>query len=170
MTQQQSTQLLSEVQKVLLDDQVFLQSLLKQCLQTILQAEFDRHINAALHERSENRHGYRNGSYTRSVNTRVGTIDLKVCRDREGKFQTELFKRYQCSERALVSTMVEMYLRGASTRKVSKVVEELCGSEVSKSQISVLCKELDKQLEAWRNRPLQDEYPYLVIVSAILAT
>lgn len=163
MTQQQNTQLLAEVQKVLLDDQDFLRSLLKQCLQTILQAEFDRHINAAPHERSEERQGYRNGSYTRSVNTRVGTIELKVCRDREGKFQTELFKRYQRSERALVSTMVEIYVQGVSTRKVSKVVEELCGNEVSKSQISVLCKELDEQLEAWRNRRLEDEYPYLVI-------
>ncbi|MCB0291637.1 MAG: IS256 family transposase [Calditrichaeota bacterium] len=163
MTQQQSTQLLAEVQKVLLDDPDFLRSLLSHCLQKVLDEEFTHFIGAEKYERSEERRGHRNGSYERSLKTRVGTIELSVCRDREGLFQTELFGRYQRNERALVTTMVEMYVKGVSTRKVGKIVEALCGSEVSKSQISELTKGLDESLTAWRKRRLDGEYPYLVV-------
>lgn len=163
MTQRQNSSILTEIQSVLFDDKDFLRSVVQQFLQQILQAEFDRYINAAPHERSEARNGHRNGSYPRTIKTRVGAIELQMCRDREGKFDTELFRRYQRSEQALVSSMVEMYLQGISTRKVKKVVEELCGSSISKSQISELAKGLDDQLTAWRNRPLTCRYPYLII-------
>ena len=164
MTQQQRTQLLGEVQKVLLDDQDFLRSLLSQCLQRILNEEFTQFIGAEKYERNETRQGYRNGSYDRSLKTRVGPIELSICRDREGQFSSELFRRYQRNEQALVSTMVEMYIKGVSTRKVGKVVEELCGSNVSRSMVSNLCKGLDETLNAWRNRRLDDiAYPYLIV-------
>jgi transposase-like protein len=163
MTQQQNNGLLSEVQQVLLDDKDFLRRLLKQALQSLLQAEFDTYINAAPYERREDRQGYRNGSYYRTLKTRVGLVELEVCRDREGNFQSELFRRYQRSEQALVGSMIEMYLQGVSTRKVKHIVEELCGTAISKSQVSNLVKELDAQLTVWRQRPLSCEYPYLVI-------
>jgi len=163
MTQQQNSGLLSEVQQVLLDDKDFLRELVKRAVQSVLNAEFDAHINAAPYERSEDRQGYRNGSYRRSLKTRVGSIELEVCRDREGNFKTELFRRYQRSEQALVASMIEMYLQGVSTRKVKYIVEELCGGAISKSQVSELVKELDAQLTIWRERPLKKEYPYLVI-------
>ena len=88
-----------------------------------------------------------------------------VPRDREGEFQTELFERYQRSEKVLA--MLEMYLEGVSTRKVSAITEELCGLEVSKSQVSALTARLDAEIAAWRKRPLTQAYPYLVVDRAV---
>jgi transposase-like protein len=98
------------------------------------------------------------------LNTRVGTLQLRIPKDREGRFQPTLFARYQRSEKALVAALVQMYIRGVSTRKISGIVEELCGFSVSASQISTLTKKLDAELEAWRTRALNEfSYPYLVI-------
>jgi len=86
-----------------------------------------------------------------------------IPKDREGRFQTGLFERYQRSEKALVLALQEMYLQGVSTRKVTEITETLCGTEFSKSQVSALTSKLDAELDAWRNRPLSDEYPYLIV-------
>ena len=163
MTPAKDTSLVKEFQKVLIDDKDFLKNLLAESLQSILQDEFNRFIKAGHYERSENRQSYRNGSYTRSIKTRVGRIELEVCRDRDGLFQTELFRRYQRSEQALVLSMTEMYLNGVSTRKVTNIVEELCGHSISRSHVSQLAADLDKKLNLWRKRKLALTYPYLVI-------
>jgi putative transposase len=163
MTPAKDTSLVKEFQKVLLDDKEFLKNLLAESLQSILQDEFNRFINAGHYERNDNRRSYRNGSYTRTIKTRVGQIELEVCRDRDGLFQTELFRRYQRSEQALVLSMTEMYLNGVSTRKVSNIVEELCGHSISRSHVSQLTADLDQKLNTWRNRKLKAIYPYLVI-------
>jgi transposase-like protein len=163
MTQKKDNSLVKEFQKVLLDDKNFLKNLMAESLQSILQDEFNRFIKAGPYERNEDRKSYRNGSYTRSIKTRVGRIELEICRDRDGMFQTELFRRYQRSEQALVLSMTEMYLNGVSTRKVSKIVEELCGHSISRSHVSTLAADLDKKLTVWRNRKLNKEYPYLVV-------
>jgi putative transposase len=163
MTQSKDNSLVKEFQKVLLDDKDFLKNLLAESLQSILQDEFNRFIKAGHYERNENRQSYRNGSYTRSIKTRVGRIELEVCRDRDGLFQTELFRRYQRSEQALVLSMTEMYLNGVSTRKVTNIVEELCGHSISRSHVSQLAADLDKKLNLWRKRKLTSTYPYLVI-------
>ena len=163
MTQKKDTSLVKEFQKVLLDDKDFLKNLLAESLQTILQDEFNRFIKAGHYERNENRQSYRNGSYTRSIKTRVGRIELEICRDRDGLFQTELFRRYQRSEQAFVLSMTEMYLNGVSTRKVSNIVEELCGHSISRSHVSQLAADLDNKLNQWRKRKLTSTYPYLVI-------
>jgi transposase-like protein len=163
MTQRKDTSIVKEFQKVLLDDKDFLKNLLTDSLQSFLQDEFNRFIKAGHYERSKDRRSYRNGSYSRSIKTRVGQIELEVCRDRDGLFQTELFRRYQRNEQALVLSMIEMYIQGVSTRKVNKIVEELCGHGISKSQVSDLAKDLDTKLTHWRNRKLIKSYPYLIV-------
>lgn len=163
MTRREDNSLVHEIQKVLIEDKDFLKRLLTDSIQSILHSEFESFIKAAHYERSSDRQGYRNGSYTRRLNTRVGCIELEVCRDRDGLFQTELFGRYQRSEQALVLSMVEMYLQGVSTRRVNSIVQELCGLEISRSQVSSLARELDKKLSSWRERKIEKEYPYLVV-------
>lgn len=155
--------LVKEIQKVLLDDDDFLRVLVEENLQKIITTEFENYIQADPYERTKDRQGYRNGTYSRNIKTRVGTIEIDVIRDREGHFSTELFRRYQRNEQAFVLSMIEMYIQGVSTRKVKKVVETLCGTAVSKSMVSSLAKDLDENIAKWRNRKLIKEYPYLVV-------
>ena len=155
--------LVKEIQKVLLDDSDFLRLMVQKNLQKILESEFENYLQARPYERTSQRKGYRNGSYPRKLKTRVGTIELDVVRDREGNFSTELFRRYQRNEQAFVLSMIEMYLQGVSTRKVKHIVEELCGTNVSRSTVSNLTKSLEENVTQWRTRELKGNYPYLVI-------
>ncbi len=151
-------------QALLLDDPGFLRGIVERAVQAILEEEMTAHLGAARYERAEGRTGYRNGSKPRTLATRVGTLELRVPQDRDGTFSTELFARYQRSEQALVTTLMEMYLQGISTRKVAVITEELCGTSVSKSQVSALVGRLDPELKAWRERPLAGAaYPYLAV-------
>src|ERR1019366_4353628 len=93
---------------------------------------------------------------------RVGELELMVPKDRDGEFQTELFDRYQRSEKAFVLALMQMYVEGVSTRKVSAITEALCGLEVSKSQVSALTQKLDVEINEWRMRPLIESDPYLI--------
>ena len=145
--------------KVLLDDSDFLRNLVQENLQKILAAEFEDKIKAQPYERTDRRLGYRNGSYTRKLKTRIGTLELDVIRDRDGIFSTELFRRYQRSEQAFVLSLVEMYIQGVSTRRVKNITETLCGTSISKSTVSNLAKGIDENVSRWRNRRL----PYLVV-------
>lgn len=146
-----------------------LKPLLEQILNQVLQAQVTEQIGAAPHQRTDERQGYRNGSRERSLTTRVGSLTLQVPRLRQGTFTTDLFDRYQRSEQALLLCMVEMVIQGVSTRKVSAVVEELCGEEVSKSQVSALCQRLDPQVAAWRERDLgQTLYPFVIVDALVI--
>ncbi|MCS4034550.1 transposase-like protein [Salinibacter ruber] len=139
-------------------------ALLEPILNQILQAEMTDHLGASPEERTDDRQGYRNGSYQRKLTTRVGTLELEVPRDREGEFQTALFQRYQRSEKALVLALMQMVVQGVSTRRVKEITTELCGREFSKSTVSRLSKDLDKQVEAWASRSLEEQsYPFLVL-------
>lgn len=131
-------------------------------LQEMLNIEFNEFLGAEPYERSEERQGYRNGYRQRELFTRVGQVTLRVPRDREGRFSTELFERYQRSEKALVLALQESYLQGVSTRKVKHITEKLCGVEFSKDQVSRMAQMLDKELATWRCRPLDKTYPYLM--------
>ena len=163
MAQPKDTTKLGEYQSILLDDPDFLREIVTTVLQRTLDDGFTQHLGAAPHERTDQRKGYRNGSYTRTVKTRVGRIQLSVPRDRDGTFQPRLFARYQRNEKALVLALMEMTLGGVSTRKVAKITEALCGTSFSKSLVSSLSTDLDSQLESWRNRLLDVAYPYIFV-------
>lgn len=151
-------------QAVLLDDPEFLRGIVERTLQVILEEEMTAHLGAGRYERGEGRTGHRNGYKPRVLTTRVGAIALRVPQDRDGTFSSDLFARYQRSEQALVTTLMEMYVQGVSTRKVAAITEELCGTSVSKSQVSALVGRLDPELAAWRTRPLTGAaYPYLAV-------
>jgi putative transposase len=151
-------------QAALLDDSDFLRRLMERTLQEVLEAEMTTHIGAEPYERTESRTGHRNGYRPRTLHTRVGTLTLLVPQDRDGTFSTQLFARYQRSEKALVLALMEMYLEGVSTRKVSDITEALCGTSFSKSLVSSLVGKLDAELAAWRSRRLDEmAYPYLVV-------
>lgn len=136
--------------------------LLEKVMNEILQAEMTEHLGAEPGERTDQRRGYRNGAYERTLTTRIGQLKLEVPRDREGTFRTELFERYQRSEKALVTTLMQMVLQGVSTRRVKKITTELCGREFSRQTVSNLTEKLDEQVQAWTERPLKEEYPFLV--------
>lgn len=141
-----------------------LKVMLQALIQETLEAEFTEFLGAASHERSATRRGWRNGTRERTWQTRVGALTLRVPRDRAGTFQPSLFARYQRSEQAVVLALAEMYLQGVSTRKVSAVVEQLCGATVSASTVSACTRTLDASLAAWRARRLDGmAYPYLVV-------
>jgi transposase-like protein len=163
MAEHDGTVIERAVQAALVDDPGFLRGLVQGALQAILEAEMTAHLGAEPYERGPGRTGHRNGYKARALHTRVGTLELRVPQDRAGTFSTELFARYQRSEQALVLGLMEMYLQGVSTRKVSAITEELCGTSFSKSQVSALAGKLDAELAAWRERPLAAAYPYLSV-------
>jgi len=149
-------------QDILVNQPDVLKNIVQASLQQALELQFNNYIGVEKYGRDETRNGTRNGSYTRELHLRVGTITLSVCRDREGNFSQTVFERYQRSEKALVASMIEMYFCGVSTRKVTKVVEELCGFTVSKSQVSELVQKMDEEIRLWRNRTLLEIFRYLI--------
>ena len=108
----------------------------------LLENQRTEYIQTDDYERSENRQSQRNGYYERDFTTRVGTLELKVPRTREDEFSPTVFESYQQNEKARLASMLEMYVSGVSTRKVSKIAEELCGKSVSKSFVSSLTEQL----------------------------
>jgi len=141
----------------------WLRDLVEWLYQQMLEMEFTDHLGAGPYERTADRQGYRNGYRERQLHTRVGTLTLRVPRDREGKFSTRLFERCQRSEKALILALQEAYVAGVSTRKVTQITEKLCGTEFSKDQVSRMAQALDEELDRWRGRRFEKRYPYLVI-------
>jgi transposase-like protein len=144
-------------------DRDLLKALVKEALEQVLQSEMTEFLGAGPGERAEGRSGYRAGYYGRGLITRVGKIELRVPRDRNGEFSTALFERFQRSEKALVSALAEMYIQGVSTRKVKAITEELCGHSFSASAISAINKGLDESLTKFARRKLTEDYPYLIL-------
>lgn len=164
MATSNGTSIKAVAQAALTDDPDFLRAIVERTVQEILETEMTAHLGADRYERSAGRKGQRNGYKPRALHTRVGTLTLLVPQDRESTFSTQLFARYQRNEKALVLALMEMYLEGVSTRKVSEITEVLCGTSFSKSLVSHLAGELDTELAAWRARPLTDTtYPYLFV-------
>ena len=143
------------------DDAV--KKLLEVVFNAVLQAEATEQLGAEKYERSDSRTTYRNGFRTRMLTTRVGSLTLHVPKFRDGTFSTELFRSYERSEQALLLSLMEMVIQGVSTRKISEITETLCGTGFSKSTVSALCKQLDPAVEGFMNRPLETEYPFLIV-------
>jgi putative transposase len=150
--------------KALLEGQAdFLRPLIQEVVQQVLEAEMDEALGASKGERTANRVGYRSGYYGRTLITRVGKLELRVPQDRQGRFRTEVFERYQRSEKALVGALTEMYVQGVSTRKVKAITEELCGHEFSAATVSRMNQSLDTELEKFAQRRLEEPYPYVIL-------
>jgi len=139
-----------------------LPELIRQMINSAMQLERQRHLGARPYERTAERKGYANGYKPKTVKTRVGKITFDVPQVRSGDFYPEALEKGLRSERALTLALAEMYVQGVSTRKVAAITEQLCGTEITSSQVSRAAALLDEILEGWRERPL-DEIIYLYL-------
>lgn len=164
MAQGNSDTVLALLQEVF-SDRDGLKRFLEALVNQGMQAEVTEHLGAGWHERSDSRRGHRNGGKPRTLNTRVGTLDLTVPQTRGCEpYHPSMFARWQRSERALLVACAEMYFQGVSTRKVQDVLDEMCGMEISAATVSRVAAELDEKLAAFRTRRLDlTEYRYLLI-------
>jgi len=121
-----------------------------------MKAERDQFLRADKYERTEDRLGYANGYKPKTIKSRVGEVTLDIPQVREGGFYPSSLEKGMRSERALLITLAEMYIQGVSTRKVSAIIEKMCGFEISAMQVSRATKQLDEILQQWRERPLGD--------------
>lgn len=129
----------------------------------VLEEEVSRYLGAQPYERTQGRRGNRNGTKSRTMKTCVGDLRFDVPQVREGGFRTQVFERYQRSDRALVVAMQEIYVKGVSTRKVGEVLQEMGGFDLSAATVSRAAAELDDQVSKWRQRRLEGEYRYLIV-------
>jgi transposase-like protein len=139
-----------------------LTELIRVVVNQAMQIERENHLQARPYERNEHRQGHANGYKPKTVKTRVGEITFEIPQVREGGFYPAALEKGIRSERAFLMALAEMYVQGVSTRKVAAITEQLCGTQVSASQVSRATQALDKELEAWRNRPL-GEIVYLYL-------
>ena len=139
----------------------FLREGVRVLAQELMELEVAEQLGAERHERTAERSGYRNGYRERPWDTRVGTIELQVPRVRDGSFFPSLLEPRRRAERALVSVVQEAYIQGISTRRVDDLVQALGMQGISKSQVSRMCGELDKEVERFRTRKLAGPYPYV---------
>ncbi len=119
-------------------------------------------LGAMPYQRTETRRGYANGFKPKTVNSRLGRLNLQVPQTRDVEFYPSALERGERSERALKLAVAEMYVHGVSTRKVAEITKELCGLDISSSQVSRAAALLDEELEAWRARPL-GKTPYVIL-------
>jgi len=128
----------------------------------LMKIEREQVLRAAPYERTEERQGYANGFKNKTLQMRIGKIDLDVPQTRGIDFYPSCLEKGVRSEQALKLAIAESYVQGVSTRKMKRVAEKLCGYEISSSQVSRLSKILDDDLEAFRNRPL-GHYRYVFL-------
>jgi putative transposase len=140
----------------------FVPELIRIVINAAMQAERQQYLRAAPYQHTPERQGHGNGFKPKTVSTRMGEITLDIPQVREGGFYPEALEKGQRSERALTLTLAEMYVQGVSTRKVTAIVEQLCGTSVSSSLVSKAVTHLDETLNDWRNRPLY-EFRYVFL-------
>jgi putative transposase len=140
----------------------------EETLNALLDAEADQLCNAARYERTEARRDTRAGRYERKLHTRAGAVTLKMPKLRQQTFETAIIERYRRREASVEEALIEMYLAGVSVRRVEDITEALWGTKVSPSTISELNQKIYQQIEAWRNRPIEGEYPYVYLDGIVL--
>ena len=163
MAERQSMTTAEVVAKTLIDEHHdFLAEAVGLVARELMEAEISGEIGAGRGEVSSERETHRNGYRPRAWETRVGEIDLLVPRKRSGEaYFPSFLEPRRPAERAIVSVVMEAYVNGVSTRKVDRLVEQLGISGMSKDRVSGLCRGLDESVEAFRDRPLEGEFPYL---------
>jgi len=140
-----------------------LESAISLLVNEAMKIERNRVLQAEPWQRTDRRLGHANGYKERTLNTRVGKLDLQIPQVRGGiSFTPKAIERGSRSERALKLSIAEMYIKGVSTRKINDIMEKLCGLEVTSQEVSRCAKALDKQLENWRNRAIGC-IPYLIL-------
>jgi transposase-like protein len=139
----------------------FLKSLAERVLEQLMEFEVTNRIGADKHERAEGRATYRNGYRERPLHTRLGTLDLRVPKLRQGTYFPAFLEPRRLTEQALTAVIQEAWIGGISTRKVDDLVQALGMTGISKSQVSALCRDIDERVDSFLNRPLEGEWPYL---------
>jgi transposase-like protein len=139
----------------------FLRAIAAHTLQRLMEFEVDGLIGAGRHERSDERTTYRNGHRARQLETRLGTLDLKIPKLRQGSYFPAFLEPRKTAEKALTAVIQEAWIQGVSTRKIDDLVQALGMTGISKSQVSALCREIDTRVPSFLERPLDGEWPYL---------
>lgn len=139
----------------------FLHSLVEGVLAKLMDYEVSNQIGAGLHERSSERGAYRNGYRERELNTRLGTLELQIPKLRRGTYFPSFLEPRRLSEKALAAVVQEAWINGVSTRKMDDLVQAMGMTGISKSQVSVLCREIDERVGSFLTRPIEGEWPYL---------
>jgi transposase-like protein len=135
----------------------------EETLNGLLDAEADELCGAKRYERSIERLDTRAGHYERKLHTKAGEVSLKVPRLRNAPFETQIIERYRRRESSIEEAMIEMYLAGVSVRRVEDITEALWGTRVSPSTVSELNQKIYVHIDAWRNRPIEGEHPYVFV-------
>jgi transposase-like protein len=151
--------LIEAIQKA--DDGNFLRALAETVLQIIMDADIEALIGAGRHERSADRVTYRNGYRDRTLETRLGALNLRIPKLRQGSYFPGFLEPRRTVEKALVSVIQEAWIAGVSTRRVDDLVQAMGMTGISKSSVSKLCKDIDERVNGFLNRPLAGEWPYL---------
>jgi putative transposase len=139
----------------------FLRSVAEAVVQLLMETDVDGLIGAGRHERSGERTTYRNGYRDRTLDTRLGTLQLRIPKLRQGSYFPPFLEPRQTTEKALVAVIQEAWIGGVSTRRVDELVQAMGLSGISKSTVSKLCKDIDDRVNAFLDRPLSGDWPYL---------
>ena len=143
------------------EDAEFLRESVQLLSQMLMEIEVEQKVGASKHERTSERSNYRNGYRDRTWQTRVGEVELAIPKLRKGSYFPSLLEPRRPAEKALLAVVQEAYLKGVSTRKVDALLKALGLTGIDKSRVSRICKELDQSVEQFRQRPLQESYPYV---------
>jgi len=139
----------------------FLRGVAEAVLQLLMEADVEGLIGASRHERAENRTTWRNGYRERALDTRLGRLNLKVPKLRQGSYFPGFLEARKTSEQALVAVIQEAWIGGISTRRVDELAQAMGLNGISKSTVSKLCKDIDERVNEFLNRPVEGEWPYL---------